>query len=94
MTIETLEDFLRNSGTIDFRLRAEPAGESGVSCYIHPIDRHGATIFFDVDANTLTLKSGILIEPSEDPLTQTPFIVCDNPDMKLSDLGINLGNAE
>ncbi len=67
----TLEEFLRTAapGAIDFRLRAEPTGESGMSCYVHPLDRDGKTIYFDLDGNIITLKSGIYIK-TEDPLDQ------------------------
>lgn len=98
----TLEEFLRTSGTIDFRVRATP-GENCVSCYIHPDNVNGATIDFLVigDHVSVIKRLGMLpldpslepIEPIEDPLAQIPFIVCDNLDMKLSDLGINLGDA-
>lgn len=49
----TFEDFLRESGTIDFRLRAEDLGGNGLTCYLHPLHSDGITLFFNVKDNAL-----------------------------------------
>jgi hypothetical protein len=67
--VQTFEDFLRSAeraGTIDFRMRVESVMVRCLHCYIHPIDRDGATLFFEVKGNTITLQESILIETSED----------------------------
>jgi hypothetical protein len=50
----TLEDLLRNSGTIDFRVRAKSEPEK-VTCYIHPLNKDGRTIDFYVVGNEVTV---------------------------------------
>jgi hypothetical protein len=71
-TVMTFEDFLRNSGTIDFRVRATP-GACGMSCYIHPQDKDGATIDFVVvgDHVSVIKKLGMLPKEDETLLIET-----------------------
>jgi hypothetical protein len=73
--VMNFEEFLQDSGTYEFRVRATP-GEGGMNCCIHPLDRNGATFDFFVcgDIVTITRRIGIptsadetiLIETSED----------------------------
>ena len=64
-TVMTFEEFLRNSGTIDFRVRVTP-GDGHVRCYIHPQDRDGETFDFWVHGDNVIVIKQLRQRPKED----------------------------
>jgi hypothetical protein len=59
---QTLEQYLRdelaNSGAIDFSLRAS-VSDGSVRFYIHPTNRAGMTVDFEIKGNTLIPPGGL-----------------------------------
>lgn len=91
-TVMTFEEFLRNSGTIDFRVRATP-GDAHVSCYIHPQGRDGETFDFWVYGDNIGVIKKLQLLPKEDEtlLVQTS----EDEDISLEGIPfVALSNAE
>jgi hypothetical protein len=62
---QTLEQYLRdelaNSGAIDFSLRAS-VSDGSVRFYIHPTNRAGMTVDFEIKGNTLIPPGGLYVD--------------------------------
>ena len=82
----TLEELLKDSGTVEFRVRVLRAGENGVAAYIHPQDRDGGTIDFVVNGDHVTvIKKLGLLPKKEEPIDRVPFVAIDG-DISLNQL--------